>query len=481
MQVCFLEPPPLASKRAPERVAGCAYGLYPVPNIFVLIAAAILEERGNRITVENFPIKKATRSDFETYLKSDRSDIYCIYGVNLSRETDLQSLSLIRKYRGENRAVIFFGPSPSDIPAYYLVDNRTFVVRGEPEETLAELVAALDGNGPFTSIYGISYRDSQSEIVDTPFRPLIDDLDALPFPARHLLDRMLYYNPKLGLRPYTQVLGSRNCPYHCQYCVPCSLSFATELEYRRFHENRKPPVRKRSAGNIIAEIEELYHEGYKAFSFADDQFILGRERAIEICRGIEKFSLKWGCATRVDHVTEDVLKAMARAGCTFIDLGIESFNQAILDDINKELDVRIVAEKVALIKKVGIAAKANILLGASPLETRETIEETLVQARKMKFEQVMVNICNPFPGTDYYRRAKTEGWLVHGDYVPSDVQKEAIIRYPHLEPEELVSAVRRANMRFFLNPGFMIHHLRKFRSVHEFLSAIGALWRKLAP
>ncbi|MBI5678871.1 MAG: radical SAM protein, partial [Planctomycetes bacterium] len=323
-------------------------------------------------------------------------------------------------------------------------------------------------------IKSVSFRASD-EVIHNANREPIEDLDALPFPARHLLEeRDVYYNPKLGMRPFTAVCTSRGCSYRCIYCVPSSLSFSRELEYKH-HLGKKPPVRKRSPESIIEEFKLLKSQGYKAVNVQDDQFVWGEERTIKICEGIKDLDIVWGCSARSDHLTEPIVKAMAEAHCKFIDLGVESFNQEILDYVKKDIDVKKNEDAIALVKKYGINAKINIMFGASPLETMDTIKRNMEEVKRLKVDQVMYNIANPFPGTDFYKIAKENKLFVYGDYKPVNVAREANIAYPHLGKTDLEKAVRRANFEFFLTPRFILKNVRRLGS----LDSLKAMFRKL--
>jgi anaerobic magnesium-protoporphyrin IX monomethyl ester cyclase len=472
MKITFLVPPPIDGK-IPERVSGCSYLLYPVPNIFLLGAAAILERDGYEVRYVETSMKKWGRTHFLAFLKEDLSDVYCFYSVNLSLKTDIQALKDIREIR-KDIPVIFFGPAPSDKPAEFIVNENTYAVRGEPEYTMLELVKAFEVKSDVEGIKSVSFR-SNGEIIHNGNREPVEDLDILPFPARHLLEEKDdYYNPKLGKRPFTVVYTSRGCSYRCMYCVPSSLSFSRELEYKH-HAGKKPPVRKRSPDNIIEEFKLLKLQGYKAINFQDDQFVWGEERTVTICAGIKDLGIIWGCSARSDHLNEAIVKAMAAANCKFIDLGIESFNQEILDCIKKDIDVKKNEKAIALVKKYGISAKINIMFGASPLETMETIQKNMEEVKRLKVDQVMYNIANPFPGTEFYQIAKKNKLFVYGDYRPVNVAKEANIMYPHLTKTDLERAVYYANLKFFLTPRFILKNVTKLGS----LDSLKAMFRKL--
>lgn len=473
MKITFLVPPVPKGKNVPERVQGCAYLVYYVPNIYILYPATVLSNQGFRVAYVECTLKKWDIPRFFSFLRQDKSDAYCIYSVNLSQELDVSTLRLIREARGDI-PIIFFGPAPSDRPAEFVRDDKTYVVRGEPEYTLLELINNLCHGSGCEKVKGVSWL-KEGQVQHNEPQPPLDDLDSLPFPDRHLLeDKNAYYNPKLGVSPFTAVCTSRGCSYRCIYCVPSSLTFARELEYKRFFQT-KPPVRKRSVENIIEEFNVLKTEGYKAVSILDDQFVWGEERTVKICEGIKNTGIVWGCCARADHLNESIIKAMARANCKFIDVGVESFDPKVLEYIKKDLDLKKAISAIKLIQKYGIKAKINIMFGVAPFETVQTIRYNRRKVRELNIDQVMYNIANPFPGTEFYRIAKKNGLFVNGDYQPVNVAKEANISYPHLTNKQLEREIRFANYEFFLSPSFVLKNVRHLTSTQS----IRAILRKL--
>jgi radical SAM superfamily enzyme YgiQ (UPF0313 family) len=476
-KVTFLIPPPLDGKPPVERVFGCNYGIYPIPNIFALIAAAVLEQEGYEVRYIDAPVLKWEEKDLLSFLNNDKSDLYCFYTVNLSIDTDIITIEYIRRGKGDI-PVVFMGPAPTYQPEIFLKYNNIFVIRGEMEITLKELAnCILKGNGILSSIKGISYLNNGT-VINNPTREILEDLDSLPFPTRHLIDRDKYYNPKFGMRPVTVMLTSRGCPHKCIYCVPNSLSFARELEYKK-KEQRKPPVRKRSVENILDEFRLLKKEGYKAVSILDDQFVWGEERTVRICEGIKDLGIKWGCLARADYLNERIVRAMAKANCRFVDIGVESFDEAVLKYVKKGINSEKIKDAIMLLKENKITVKLNMLIGSSPLETKESIMRNIKIVKELDPDGVMYSIATPFPGTEFYDIAKKEGWLIYGDYVPKDVRKEAIHRYPHLDEKELQRLIRYANFNFYLRPCFILRNFGRFLNPREFYSTSVSMVRKL--
>lgn len=476
MKISFIIPPALNNSKPTERSSGCTFMLYPMVNIFELTVAAVLENEGHTVKHIDCVERNWKRYAFESFLTKDNSDIFCIWSVNLGIQNDLLTHQLIRQQH-PNAYIIFMGPAPTFNAEIFIIDSKTFVVRGEPEVSAKELVSALDNNISLESIKGISYKN-QNKIIHNTIRALLTNIDQLPFPARHLINKSYYHNPKLHSAPYTAVITSRNCPYHCIYCVPTSLSFARELEFKKFN-NKKPPVTKRSVENILEEFKMLYEQGYKAISFMDDNFIWGEERMRRICEGLNAYKFVWGCQTRADSITENIAKLLSASNCKYVDLGIESFDQKILDYIKKGLTVGQAEEAIVLLKKYNIPVKLNILLGAAPFETKETIKATYKKIKQLKVDQVMFSLATPFPGTEFYDICKANGWLVNGEYTPTDIQKKAVVNFPNLTSRELERAIFFNNLKFFTQPYLIKRNLRRISSGKDLQISVVALKRKI--
>lgn len=478
MKLTFIIPPCFDHKQPAERTAGCTRVVYLAPNIYELTVAALLESNpADEVRYRDFVYNRTSEEEFERFFKDDDSGIYLIWTVNLSITTDLSAIATLRRHRPET-PVIMMGPGPTHFVKRCLADSHVYVVRGEPEETVAELVECLRRGEAPEGIRGVSYLGADGRVVNNPPRPLIRDLDALPFPARHLLGRQTYHNPKLKTGPYTTVVTSRNCPYKCIYCVPSSLTFAREIEYHNEH-GRKPTIGFRSPESVGREIAELAAEGYRAIGFMDDNFIWNEERTAAICEIMRRHNMVWGCQARADAITEPIARMLSESNCRYVDVGVESFNEDILKYIHKGETAEDIYRAVGLLRKYKVPVKLNVLIGSSPLETRETVRDTLRQAKKVGADQVMFNIVSPFPGTEYYRICKENGWLATDDYVPTDVQRESILNLPNLSSREMEKLLFRNNIGFFLSPRFIVRQLGRFRSLSELREAFKALKIKL--
>ena len=224
-------------------------------NISGLSNSSPIYADGYRVgTVKDIIFDYDQKEDIKVLVGLDRS-LRIPKGSRAEIESDMLAIDTLLKMRPEAR-VILMGPGPSYFIEKCLVDKRIIIVRGEPEATIVELLHALDENKPLSDILGISWMNNDGKVVNNGFRPLIGDLDALPLPARHFIANRRYHNPKIKRSGYTTAFTSRNCPYRCIYCVPSSLTFAREIEYKRFN-GRKPTISYRTADSVDREMALL--------------------------------------------------------------------------------------------------------------------------------------------------------------------------------------------------------------------------------
>jgi radical SAM superfamily enzyme YgiQ (UPF0313 family) len=462
-KITFLAPPTFGGQ-VPDRLFGCSFALYYLQPLSYLYPAAVAEEAGAEAVYRDCPVEGMDEEGFTRFLEGDDSDVYAFFTLLISKEMDLQAARRIREVRGEDPLLLFMGPQPTFEPEAFLRSPRDWVIRGETEAVMADLVQAMGGGFPLSKVPGLSWFDGAAR--HNPPRLVIEDLDALPFPARHLIHPGRYYNPKLRGHPSAVLLSSRGCPHRCYYCVPCAPNYARELEARRAWK-KKPEVRLRSAENVVAELELLADEGYRSVAFMDDQFLWGKERTLTILKALESLGLEYGILARADRLTDpEIVRALRETGCAYIDIGIESLHQEILDSIGKDLRLEDFYRAVRLLKEEGPDIKLNILFGSSPLETRETIRETVERVKALGVEYVMFSLCSPFPGTDFHRLCEEEGYLDR-DLGEMDALRRSLISYPHLSGGELEEAIREAYRSFYLRPGYLLRRALKMRSFRD--------------
>jgi len=464
MKIHFIIPPP-QGKKVLDRICGTNYGYFPHHNVFFLSAATLMRESGFEVEVSDCLVEKIS---LETAIAGG-GDAFVFYSVFLSRNLDLAAAAWLK--RKKRVPIVFLGSDPSCFSDKYLKKEGYFVIRGEPEYTLLRLCQALKKrNTNFSKIKSLSWV-KKGKIVHNPAGPFIDDLDRLPIP-----DRMLYKTPfaypnaRFSQLPSTTALFSRGCAHRCYYCFPNSLSYARELDYKRNHRT-KPPVRVKSAEKVIEELKLIARQGFRSVSILDDQFLWSRKRTDKILAAIKNLSLEIAILARCDKVTDlKLAKDMHRVGIKHIAFGVESFNQEILDYTKKDLKVEAIEKSILFCKKVGIEPEVNILIGSCPLETKKTIADTLEKVKKLNIDIVHINICAPYPGTEFARLAKAKGWMTVPEYFPIESSAQSLISYPHLSDKDLVKVVKKFILEHYFSPKYLWKKLGKINSLADFWS-----------
>jgi len=465
-RLTFLEPPPVGEK-IPERLAGCTYELHHFPDLSNLFLMALLKENGFEIDLIDANLEGLGETEFTSRLENDNSDYYVLHSVILSKPTDLYWMEKIYRLKAEGR-ILLHGPEPTRVPEAFLQDKRTVVFRGEPENNL--LAFLKQGKAP-----GISYLTEGGEVESIPPSQELVNLDQLPIPLRDFGPlakyRDRFFNPKFRGRPHTAALFSRGCAFRCLFCVPISLSFSRELEYKKYF-NKKPPVAIASAPRVITEFRDIAEKGYRSLMILDDQFLWGKERTLEICQGVKDLGLEWGILSRADFLTDpDIAKALKTAGCRVVDIGVESLSQPVLDFVRKDLKVETVEAALENLKRHKIEAKLNIILGACPMETAAQAREGIEKLNRLPVEDVMFSIATPFKGTEFYHYCQEKGYLIDESDAINPLKK-SMVSYPHMDNRELENLEKYAYRSFYLRPKQMLKRLKKIGSFKELLNNI---------
>lgn len=479
MEILFLIPPTEANlkKTYIDRVYGCNYGFdYKTP-IHLLILATIARKLGHSVRFLDCPAEGYNLKKLIDYIKNQRSiNIAVFFTVWLSKEADIYTAEIIHGMLN-NVKIIFTGPYPTWRPELFLKNNDYLVIRGEPENTFTEIIQKNDlKENILHEISGLSFVNGES-IAHNDSRELLD-INTIPMPDRSLLKGNYVFN-RINEYPATIMCVSRGCSYNCTYCAPHALDQAIELEYTR-RQSGKPPLRLRSIKQVISEFKQIASVGYKGIEICDNQFVWDKTRTIEICNAIQHLRLSWICYARADHLKDkEMLILMHRAGCKLIYIGTESFNQEILDDVNKEMSVKDSYKAVELLRDCGIEPEVSILLGASGLETEKTILYSIQEARRLKTNFVHYSIASPLPNTHLYKFAKEKGWLKIGEFIPNDNVRDALLDLPYISAERLKVIIRKCYARQYLSLRFITQQILSPYFFKRFVFKLKALARLL--
>lgn len=411
MKILFIDPPY-------ERFIGFKSEWFPMG---ISCIAAYLLERGHEVAIyhaehgldtEYKSVVKYSES-FNKYKSAIESDDHPIWteaikeissfypevvGISVltSKVPSAFKIAEICKKIDPQMVVVFGNHHPTIKPDEILLnENVDFVVRGEGEETFSSLIDNLDSPSPnYHTIAGLSFRDNGA-IINNNDRACIDNLDALPFPARDKLLNLETYTPT----QLSMVMTSRGCPYSCAFCAS--------------HNMWGKKVRFRSIENIINEINELKNVySVKNITFMDDSFTINRKRVKELCMAMieDHISITWSCLTRVNIISDEIIALMKKAGCTKVDVGIESGNQRILDLINKGITIEQIRKAAEILKRNKMYWSGFFMFGF-PTETENEIFDTINFLKELKPNWANISIFTPYLGTELYKLSLEKGLI----------------------------------------------------------------------
>ncbi|MFO8102027.1 MAG: radical SAM protein [Dehalococcoidia bacterium] len=391
----------------------------PSPPLGISYVAATCIEAGAEVAVLDYIVSQYTPEKLHHDLDSFNPDIV---GTNSVTMNFLTSISIIQEAKRHNPELITMmgGPHVSfDIEdTLHQYPELDLIVAGEGEETLKELIPLIKDRKAWPGITGIAFRDGE-EIIITPSRPLIEDLDNLPLPARHLLPLSRY--AALGFP--VSIITSRGCPNRCIFCLGRKM-----VGYK---------VRHRSPASVAEEIEHLLAYGVDRINVADDIFTASKKRVRALCEEIIRRDLHfgWSAFSRVNTVDREILTIMRQAGCDGISFGIESGNPEMLKRVKKGITLEQARNAVQYCKDVGIEPHASFIVGL-PGENHQTLRDTENFAEELEIEYGH-HMLAPFPGTTvreeidgYDLEILTDNWDLYD-------ANQAIVRTSALSAEEM--------------------------------------------
>ena len=459
------------------------------PQVSLATMAACLDA-DYKVEVVDCIATRMTWQEFETLLAEKRPKYYLTQVTAPTLTNDMYGVFLAKS---KGVTTIAFGThvTPNTINTLTDFPALDYVIRGEPELTLRELVDALEGKtgqteqshrmgvvmqqadpgwtpisekhlsaGDLRSIKGLAWR-CQGKITLNPDRNFIPDLNELPIPRHDLLPLNDYRMPLIK-GPYAFVVPSRGCPAGCKYCIK--------------HVSYNYSVRVRSAEDVLEELWSLKRLGINNVMMYADLFTVNREHVIDICKAMieQKIDMKWMCNSRVDYVDEEMLRFMGQAGCHMISWGIESGSREVLKRARKGADPSKAAQALQWAKVAGIKNFGYFIIGL-PGETEETIKQTIAFSKTLPLNVAIFHIAAPYPGTPFFYEVVENGWFrPDTDWEQVDMDQSTVLDYGHLTAEQLNYWQKRATREWALRPGPIWTILRGLNTWAGFKSAIDA-------
>ncbi|MFH1507439.1 MAG: radical SAM protein [Candidatus Omnitrophota bacterium] len=426
------------------------------PPIESAYLAAVLEKSGSVCYMRDYSAERKEWKDFEHDLILLKPDMLIINTTTPTIDNDMHAAFLAKRLEPDILTVgkgAHFLVLDGDVLEKY--SELDVVIRGEGEITVAELAKGND----FKVIDGITYRDRKGQgIIRNRNRVFIENLDSLPFPARHLMNNKLYVRLDTG-QQQTTIQAGRGCPYGCIFCLASKLS------------GKK--VRLRSPDNICAEIELCLEQNIRNFFLRADTFTYNKDWVINVCKEIIKRNLKinWVCNSRADTIDEAMLDAMKESGCYAVTVGIESGNQESLDKMKKGITLDQITRGVRLYRKKKIFVDGYFLTGF-PWDTEKTIRDSIDFAIKLDLDAADFHIAYPFPGTDLFELGLHHGLFERRKLAGTKPYAEAVMQLGAFTSQELEDWRRKMFRAFYLRPKYIIRIIIKFGHPGTFLNCL---------
>ena len=403
----------------------------PFP-FFLAYAGSLLKEDGVEVRLVDALAEKIQEREFLNRVNEFQPDLLVAEISTVSLEDDLKLLKKLPK----EISIVICGPDINIRKPEFLEQHRyiNYVLVGEYEWTLLDLVQHLSRDKDLKDVPGLIYREKE-EIKVNSSRPLIN-LDALPWPLREELPMGNYWDLPGNIPfPSVQMLASRGCPYRCIFCL------WPQVMYQGNYYRARDPIR------VADEMEYLVKiMGFKSVYFDDDTWNLGRERILKFCNEVKNRNLEnipWAIMARPDLMDEELLKNLKISGLWSVKYGVESGVQELVDNANKNMDLKKARRMIEFTKELGIKTHLTFTFGL-PGETKETIARTIDYALNLNPDSIQFSIVTPVPGTDYYRMLDEKGLIVSKCWSDYDGNYKSVMKLNSLNSQDLEKAKRKA-------------------------------------
>ena len=422
------------------------------PHLGLAYIAAVLEAERHAVRIIDIDAEALTHENLGKIIGSEKPDMV---GITATTPVFYSALKMAEIVRKNSSAYTVIGGIHATLMPVECAESSfiDFVVVGEGEKTIIELVNSILNKSDFANIKGLTYKKGK-EIIQNEAREPIQDLDAIPFPARHLFKNQKYTYPDALRYPASPIITSRGCPGNCTFCT------AKFLHGKRF--------RCRSAENVLDEIESLIKDyGVREIHIWDDNFITNRNRVFAFRDGIIKrninvlFSFPNGI--RADFINRDILKALRDFGTYSVAIGVESGNQNILDMIQKGIKLEQIENAFKLAKEMKLETWGFFLLGL-PGEDKNTMKDTIDFAIKLDPDIAKFHVLKPFPKSVVYEQLKEQGLIVDENYIHYGIHTKPVHRLPDVSQEELLEWQQKAYRRFYMRPSKILKEIMRLKS-----------------
>ena len=417
------------------------------PPLGILYIASALENEGHSIEIIDFHHEKDPEKKIQNSLASIDAVGFNVYTDN---HTKLASIANLVKETDPNIPIIIGGPHCIFHPKEALFDipAADVSIEGEGDLVIKDVVQALAGTKQFSELPGVHYR-VKDEIKSGKPQLIVYDLDSLPFPARHLVDKYDYGKIDKSYffkSKFTSMITSRGCPSRCRFCPKNFPSFQT--------------YRERSVSNVVEEIQEINNR-YDSVMIVDDNFLVNANRAHQIMDNLIKIGTDLDIyveGARVDAAEPELFKKMKKAGVKHLYFGIESGNQDVLDFYNKKTTLEQIRKAIKLSNEMDFLTMGTFILGA-PIETKKHIEQTIKFAGSLPLDIVVFHVLSYRYGSELWKEAFKNGLIKENEDIVVADSRRGLGNFTQKELEEFS---RKASRKFYSRPNYIKREFFKF-------------------
>ena len=416
--------------------------------------AAVAEREGHEVRIVDCSLGMSLRQLCDKAVAFDAN----VLGITCTTPSFVSARTAARALReaAPDARIVIGGAHVTAAPVETMARGDFDVgVVGEGEETFAELLRVWgeDWHADLSDVAGLALGGEDGPRL-TPRRAQIQNVDSIPYPARHLLPRLSQYHPtpaSYRKLPLGVIMTSRGCPSKCTFCDRAVFGST---------------YRARSVDNVMGEVEELIrHGGAREIRFFDDTFTQKRSRVFEMCERLARWNVPWTCLTKAAAVTPEMLKAMRRAGCWQVLYGLESGDDEMLKRLKKGNTVEINTRAVRWAQEAGLSVRGDFIVG-TPGETPESFERTVRFALDMGLDYAHFNKFVPFPGTELYEQLCAQGYEFDFETACSILDHAALLYVPEsMTAEQYRELLDDAFRRFYLRPSYMLKRLFQIRTI----------------
>ena len=418
------------------------------PPLALMYIASVFKQQGitDRKLIDCIA-EKLSHEDLKKIIQEYQPDIAISWTGSFSYKVDIQALKTIKDTNSKIITMVVGTDVVTAYPEKFLSQEFIdYVITGEAELAVKDFTEYLNKKKPLKNVRNIGYKSKGKQILNK--QETIKNPDEIPFPDRDIINNDRYRGFPFLSNKFTDIMTGRGCPYTCTFCTAGTYWGNTS--------------RLRSPESVVQEFKECVNKyGIKTFFLLDETFSLNVKRAKDICDLLikENLGIQWGCETRVDLVTDELLNKMHEAGCVYLHFGVESGSQKVLDFIKKGQTVEQIKTAFKLCKKYKIETCATIIVG-TPVDTWDDYHKTIGLMKEINPDYIAISPFIPLPGSPSFKQFKEMGILKEGDF--SEYVKPNIMFKPlYMTEDEIRKEVRMAWRTLSFRPKYVTSHIAK--------------------